>query len=145
MRAVGCYVAGEFRNPWRVVITNARRGCCVSGGKHGETERSGSPDRRTRWAAPPRTAYTSETKPFFLTSEFLAFVLLLMGLGIGTAVSSDVDPRLFGSSRLLQPGFTCSAAVSRSPAVAAAHTTHVRTLTSAGMTNSSGASESCWP
>jgi hypothetical protein len=58
-------------------------------------ERSQAADRRTRWAAPPRTAYTSETKPFFLTSEFLVFVLLLMGLGIGTAVTDDVDPRLF--------------------------------------------------
>jgi hypothetical protein len=48
-----------------------------------------------RWAAPPRVAYTSETKPFFLTSEFLVFVLFLMGLGIGTATSDDVDPRLF--------------------------------------------------
>src|SRR5918995_5884723 len=59
-------------------------------------ERSRGVDRR-RWAAqpPPRTAYTSETKPFFLTSEFLVFVLLLMGLGIGTAVTDDVDPRLF--------------------------------------------------
>jgi hypothetical protein len=36
VRAVGCYVAREFRNRWRVVIPNARRGCCVSGGKHGE-------------------------------------------------------------------------------------------------------------
>ena len=54
-----------------------------------------SSDWRTRWAAPPRTAYTSETKPFFLTSEFLVLVLLLMGLGIGTSVSADVDPRLF--------------------------------------------------
>ena len=50
---------------------------------------------RARWAAPPRVAYTSETKPFFLTSEFLAFVLFLMGLGIGTATTDDVDPRLF--------------------------------------------------
>jgi hypothetical protein len=50
---------------------------------------------RTRWAAPPRTAYTTETKPFFLTSEFLVFVLFLMGLGIGTATNDDVDPRLF--------------------------------------------------
>jgi hypothetical protein len=48
-----------------------------------------------QWAAPPRTAYTSETKPFFLTSEFLVYVLFLMGLGIGTATSDDVDPRLF--------------------------------------------------
>jgi hypothetical protein len=52
-------------------------------------------DWRTRWAAPPRTAYTSETKPFFLTSEFLVFVLFLMGLTIGTSTSDEVDPRLF--------------------------------------------------
>jgi hypothetical protein len=50
---------------------------------------------RTRWAAPPRTAYTSETKPFFLTSEFLVFVLFVMGLGIGASTSDDVDARLF--------------------------------------------------
>jgi hypothetical protein len=50
---------------------------------------------RTRWAAPPRTAYTSETKPFFLTSEFLVLVLFLMGLGIGASTSADVDARLF--------------------------------------------------
>ena len=50
---------------------------------------------RTRWAAPPRVAYTSETKPFFLTSEFLAFVLLVMGLGIGTATSDEVGPDMF--------------------------------------------------
>jgi hypothetical protein len=48
-----------------------------------------------RFAVPPRTTYTSETKPFFLTSEFLVFVLFVMGLGIGTATSDDVDPRLF--------------------------------------------------
>jgi hypothetical protein len=52
-------------------------------------------DWRTRWAAPPRTSYTSETKPFFLTSEFLVFVLFLMGLGIGASTSDDVDARLF--------------------------------------------------
>lgn len=67
-----------------------------------ETRGAGSPERavrvqswRTRWAAPPQLSYTSETKPFFLTSEFLVFVLFLMGLGIGTATSDDVDPRLF--------------------------------------------------
>ena len=46
---------------------------------------------RTRWAAPPRVGYTSETKPFFLTSEFLAFVLYLMGLGIAAATSPQID------------------------------------------------------
>jgi len=50
---------------------------------------------RTRWAAPPRTAYTSETKPFFLTSEFLVFILYLMGLGIAASTSPSIDARLF--------------------------------------------------
>ena len=50
---------------------------------------------RTRWAAPPRTDYTTETKPFFLTSEFLVFVLYLMGLGIGASTADEVDARLF--------------------------------------------------
>src|ERR671929_1457193 len=50
---------------------------------------------RTRWAAPPRLSYTSETKPFFLTSEFLAFVLYLMGLGIAASTSPSIDARLF--------------------------------------------------
>jgi hypothetical protein len=57
--------------------------------------RTTGPDWRTRWAAPPRTAYTSETKPFFLTSEFVVFVLFEMGLGIGASTSPQVDARLF--------------------------------------------------
>lgn len=60
-----------------------------------QAERSRDPAWRARLTAPPRAGYSSETKPFFLTSEFLAFILLVMGLGIGTAVSDDVDPRLF--------------------------------------------------
>jgi hypothetical protein len=50
---------------------------------------------RTRYAAPPRLSYTSETKPFFLTSEFLVFVLYLMGLGIAATTSPSIDARLF--------------------------------------------------
>jgi hypothetical protein len=50
---------------------------------------------RTRWAAPARTGYTSETKPFFLTSEFLVFVLYLMGLGITASTDASIDARLF--------------------------------------------------
>src|SRR5215212_452577 len=37
---------------------------------------------RDRWGAPPRTQYTSETKPFFLTSEFLVYVRFIMGLAV---------------------------------------------------------------
>lgn len=59
------------------------------------SRRSTTPDWRTRWAAPPRTAYTSETKPFFLTSEFLAYVLLLMGLGIAAATDDSIQAPLF--------------------------------------------------
>jgi hypothetical protein len=50
---------------------------------------------RTRWAAPPRSQYSSETKPFFLTSEFLVFLLFLMGLGIATATEESIDPQRF--------------------------------------------------
>ena len=52
-------------------------------------------DWRTRWAAPPRTTYTTETKPFFLTSEFVLYVLYEMGLGIAASTSPSIDARLF--------------------------------------------------
>ena len=44
---------------------------------------------------PRRTDYSSETKPFFLTSEFLVFVLYLMGLGITASTDATIDARLF--------------------------------------------------
>jgi hypothetical protein len=57
----------------------------------------GSTERRPawRWSAPPRRDYTSETKPFFLTSEFLAFGLFLMGLAISATTSPSIDARFF--------------------------------------------------
>lgn len=44
---------------------------------------------------PRRADYTSETKPFYLTSEFLVFVLYEMGLGIAAGSSPTIDARLF--------------------------------------------------
>jgi hypothetical protein len=74
--------------------TGTRETSTTAGG--GATSRvAGMAAWRTRWAAPPRVSYTSETKPFFLTSEFLAFVLLVMGLGVGAATTDDVDGRMF--------------------------------------------------
>jgi hypothetical protein len=49
--------------------------------------------RGAMWAQ--RRDYTSETKPFFLTSEFLAFLLYLMGLAIAAFSSDDIDARFF--------------------------------------------------
>jgi hypothetical protein len=49
---------------------------------------------RTAWF-PARQDYTSETKPFFLTSEFLVFILYEMGLGIAASTSPSIDARLF--------------------------------------------------
>ena len=49
---------------------------------------------RTVWF-PLRQDYTSETKPFFLTSEFLVFILYMMGLGIAASTSASIDARLF--------------------------------------------------
>jgi hypothetical protein len=56
------------------------------------------PDRtawRSRWGAPPRAIHDSETRPFFVTSEFLAFALFLMGLGITASTSPSIDARFF--------------------------------------------------
>jgi hypothetical protein len=50
--------------------------------------------RRAAWF-PSRQDHTSETKPFFLTSEFLVFILYMMGLGIAASTSDDIDARLF--------------------------------------------------
>lgn len=50
---------------------------------------------RTRWGAPQRHVHDTETRPFFVTSEFLAYVLLLMGLAITAGSSDSVDARFF--------------------------------------------------
>jgi hypothetical protein len=50
--------------------------------------------RYTAWL-PARQDYTSETKPFYLTSEFLIFALYLMGLAIAASTSPSIDARLF--------------------------------------------------
>jgi hypothetical protein len=50
---------------------------------------------RTRWATAPRRTHDSETRPFFITSEFLVFVLLLMGLGIAASTDDSIDSRFF--------------------------------------------------
>jgi hypothetical protein len=75
---------------------------------------------RSRYAAPPRNSYTSETKPFFLTSEFLVFVLYLMGLGIAAATSPQIDAWRFWvlatiatSAYLLSRGIAKAASRSR--------------------------------
>lgn len=44
---------------------------------------------------PRRADYTSETKPFYLTSEFLVFVLYVMGLGVSASTDATIDSRLF--------------------------------------------------
>jgi hypothetical protein len=49
---------------------------------------------RTYWF-PERGSYTSETKPFYLTSEFLVFAFYLIGLGIAASTSPSIDARLF--------------------------------------------------
>jgi len=49
---------------------------------------------RTAWF-PRRNDYSSETKPFYLTSEFIVFVLYVMGLGVSASTDATIDSRLF--------------------------------------------------
>ena len=69
----------------------------ATAGERGEQRTAGiAPARRGRaYWFPERAAYTSETKPFYLTSEFLVFGLYLMGLGIAASTSPTIDARLF--------------------------------------------------
>src|SRR4051794_900409 len=70
-------------------------------GRYDESTSAGARPPRAAGTSPrsvwfPRRAdYTSETKPFYLTSEFLVFVLYLMGLGITASTDATVDARLF--------------------------------------------------
>jgi hypothetical protein len=76
---------------------------------------------RSRWAAPPRHVHDTETRPFFVTSEFLVFLLLLMGLGITASTSESIDARFFWEwatlasiAYMLSRGFAKSGSRSRS-------------------------------
>jgi hypothetical protein len=60
---------------------------------------------RSRWAAPARQVHDSETRPFFVTSEFLVFVLFLMGLGIAASSSPSVDARFFWTAATVISSF----------------------------------------
>jgi hypothetical protein len=51
---------------------------------------------RVRLPSGPRGhVHDTETRPFFMTSEFLVYVLLLMGLGITASISPSIDARFF--------------------------------------------------
>jgi hypothetical protein len=47
------------------------------------------------YGRPMRSSYPIETKPFFLTSEFLFPLLAWLGLLITTLVNDDIDARRF--------------------------------------------------
>jgi len=50
---------------------------------------------RARWGTPRRHLHNTETRPFFVTSKFLVYVLLLMGRAITAGSSASVDARFF--------------------------------------------------
>jgi hypothetical protein len=55
----------------------------------------GGPAWRSRWAAPARVVHDSETRPFYVTSEFLVFLVYLLGLGITAMTSERIDEEFF--------------------------------------------------
>ena len=77
--------------------------------------------RRSVWL-PRRADYTSETKPFYLTSEFLVFVLYLMGLGISAATDSTIDSRLFWIlATIATTGYMVSRGIAKAASRSRAH------------------------
>ena len=83
------------------------------------------PDRgamRARWATPPRQIHDSETRPFFVTSEFLVFILFLMGLGITASESPSIDARFFwGAATVVTSFYMLSRGLAKSGTRSRAH------------------------
>jgi hypothetical protein len=76
---------------------------------------------RTYWF-PDRGSHTSETKPFYLTSEFLVFGLYLMGLGIAASTSPQIDARLFWIlATIAVVGYMLSRGIAKSASRSRAH------------------------
>jgi len=65
-----------------------------AGGRGEERSIGIAPVRRVK-LFPVRGDYTSETKPFYLTSEFLVYALYMIGLGIAAATDATIDSRFF--------------------------------------------------
>src|SRR5689334_19115383 len=64
-------------------------------GGPGEQRSIGVSPVRGRALFPVYRDYTSETKPFYLTSEFLVYALFMIGLGIAAATDATIDSRFF--------------------------------------------------
>jgi hypothetical protein len=64
-------------------------------GDRGEQRSIGIAPVRRRALFPVHGDYTSETKPFYLTSEFLVYALFMIGLGIAAATDATIDSRFF--------------------------------------------------
>jgi hypothetical protein len=77
---------------------------------------------RTRWAAPPRAIHDSETRPFFVTSEFLAYALFLIGLGITASTSPSIDARFFwAAATVLTVGYMLARGIAKSGSRSRSH------------------------
>src|SRR5919197_1329274 len=97
-------------------------------GRYDDSTRGGAPsaraplrNQRLVWF-PRREDYTSETKPFYLTSEFLVFVLYLMGLGISAATDATIDARLFWIlATIATTGYMVSRGIAKAASRSRAH------------------------
>lgn len=65
-----------------------------AGGRGEERSIGIAPVRRIK-LFPVRGDYTSETKPFYLTSEFLVYAVFMIALGIAAATDATIDSRFF--------------------------------------------------
>jgi hypothetical protein len=67
----------------------------TSAGDRGDERSIGIAPVRRRALFPVHGDYSSETKPFYLTSEFLVYALFMIGLGIAAATDATIDSRFF--------------------------------------------------
>jgi hypothetical protein len=65
-------------------------------GDRGEQRSIGIAHVRRRAMFPAHGDYSSETKPFYLTSEFLVYAIFMISLGIAAATDATIDSRFSG-------------------------------------------------
>src|SRR4026209_1522833 len=79
----------------RATSRRGRSDMATPAGDRGERRSIGIASVRRRAMFPVHGDYTSETEPFYLTSEFLVYALYMIGLGIAAATDAAIDSRFF--------------------------------------------------
>jgi hypothetical protein len=85
-------------------------------------QRSGIAPLGRKALFPVHGDHTSETKPFYLTSEFLVYAIFMIGLGIAAATDATIDSRFFWTfATILTVAYMLSRGIAKAATRSRAH------------------------